>query len=175
MRASAGASELFAQAARLFQAGLPVIAAVQGAAVGGRLGLACAADSRGVASPAARFCANLATLGLHHGFGLSVTLPAIIGGQYARDLLYPGRRVDGEGAVKLDLADRLVDPAELLEAARELVAQIAAAAPLAVRPIRGGAAGCAGRAPRREEERPALGRSQPEIPGPWITAPGRPR
>ena len=59
-----GAGDLYAQAARLFRAPLPVVAAVQGAAVGGGLGLACAADFR-VASPAARFSANFARLGLH--------------------------------------------------------------------------------------------------------------
>ena len=59
-----------------------MVTAVQGAAVGGGLGLACAADFR-VASPQARFCANFARLGLHHGFALTVTLPAIIGEQRA--------------------------------------------------------------------------------------------
>ena len=133
--AGEGAAELYAQAARLFQARLPVVAAVQGAAVGGGLGLACSADFR-VASPAARFWANFARLGLHHGFGLSVTLPAIVGQQHATVMLYTGRRVGGDEAARLGLADLLADPAELRAAAHGLAAEIAAAAPLAVRSIR---------------------------------------
>ncbi len=130
-----GAGDLYAQAARLFRAPLPVVAAVQGAAVGGGLGLACSADFR-VASPAARFAANFARLGLHQGFGLSVTLPAIVGQQHANLMLYTGRRVTGEQAAEFGLADLLADPDELRTAARGLAAELAAAAPLAVRAIR---------------------------------------
>jgi len=127
--------DLYAQAARLFRARLPVVAAVQGAAVGGGLGLACSADFR-VASPAARFSANFARLGLHQGFGLSVTLPAIVGQQHANLMLYTGRRVKGEEAAGLGLADLLADPDGLRAAAHGLAAEIATAAPLAVRSIR---------------------------------------
>ncbi len=130
-----GAKELYAAAARLFRARTPVVAAVQGAAVGGGLGLACAADFR-VASTQARFCANFARLGLHHGFALTVTLPAIIGEQRALDLLCTGRRVGGEEAARIGLADRLAEPEGLRAAAQELAAEIAAGAPLAVRSIR---------------------------------------
>ena len=135
VRPGDGAGELYAQAVRRFQARLPVVAAVQGAAVGGGLGLACSADFR-VASPAARFCANFARLGLHHGFGLSVTLPAIVGQQHATVMLYTGRRVGGGEAARLGLAVLLADPAGLRAAARGLAAEIATAAPLAVRSIR---------------------------------------
>jgi 2-(1,2-epoxy-1,2-dihydrophenyl)acetyl-CoA isomerase len=134
--AAAGPTTLYAQAVRLFQARTPVVAAVQGAAVGGGLGLACSADFR-VASPAARFSANFARLGFHHGFGLTATLPAIVGQQHALDLLYTGRRVRGEEAARMGLCDRLVAAVELREAARALAAEIAASAPLAVRAIRG--------------------------------------
>jgi enoyl-CoA hydratase/carnithine racemase len=130
-----GAKELYAAAARLFEARTPVVAAVQGAAVGGGLGLACAADFR-VASPQARFCANFARLGLHHGFALTVTLPAIIGEQRALDLLCTGRRVGGEEAARIGLADRLAEPEGLRAAAQDLAAELAAGAPLAVRSIR---------------------------------------
>ena len=116
-------AELYAAAARLFEARTPVVAAVQGAAVGGGLGLACAADFR-VASPKARFCANFARLGLHHGFALTVTLPAIVGEQRALDLLCTGRRVGGEEAARIGLADRLAAEG-LRAAAQELAAEIA--------------------------------------------------
>jgi 2-(1,2-epoxy-1,2-dihydrophenyl)acetyl-CoA isomerase len=130
-----GGAALYRQAARVFAAALPVVAAVQGAAVGGGLGLACSADFR-VASPGARFSANFAQLGFHHGFALSVTLPRIVGPQHALELLYTGRRVGGEEAAGIGLCDRLVDAEELRTEARELAAAIASSAPLAVRSIR---------------------------------------
>jgi 2-(1,2-epoxy-1,2-dihydrophenyl)acetyl-CoA isomerase len=130
-----GVSVLYQQATRLFDAKTPVVAAVQGAAIGGGLGLACSADFR-VASPLARFAANFARLGFHQGFGLSVTLPGIIGQQKALELLYTGRRVGGAEAAAIGLADRLVEPDQLRAAAHEMAADIAASAPLAVRSIR---------------------------------------
>lgn len=128
-------SELYAEAVRLFEARTPVIAAVQGAAVGGGLGLACSADFR-IAAPEARFAANFARLGFHQGFGLTVTLPAIIGGQRSLEMLYTGRRVRGEEAARIGLADKLVPADQLRAAAYEMAAEIAASAPLAVRSIR---------------------------------------
>jgi enoyl-CoA hydratase/carnithine racemase len=128
-------SELYAEAVRLFEARTPVIAAVQGAAVGGGLGLACSADFR-IAAPEARFAANFARLGFHQGFGLTVTLPAIIGGQRSLEMLYTGRRVRGEEAARIGLADKLVPADQLRSAAYEMAAEIAASAPLAVRSIR---------------------------------------
>jgi enoyl-CoA hydratase/carnithine racemase len=119
----------------MFAAEKPVVAAVQGAAVGGGLGLALSADLR-VASPEARFSANFARLGFHQGFGLSVTLPELIGKSAAMELLYTGRRVKGEDALALGLCDRLVPLAELRDAAFALAREIAKSAPLAVRSIR---------------------------------------
>jgi len=128
-------SELYAEAVRLFEARTPVIAAVQGAAIGGGLGLACSADFR-IAAPEARFAANFARLGFHQGFGLTVTLPAIVGGQRSLEMLYTGRRVRGEEAARIGLADKLVPADQLRAAAYEFAAEIAASAPLAVRSIR---------------------------------------
>ena len=126
---------LYRQALRLFASATPVVAAVQGAAVGGGLGLALSADFR-VASPASRFSANFARLGFHHGFALTVTLPALAGRQTALDLLLTGRRVPGEEALSLGLCDRLVEDGEQRTAARELADELALSAPLAVRSIR---------------------------------------
>ena len=126
---------LYDVAARIFDQPLPIVAAVQGAAIGGGFGLALAADFR-VACPEARFSANFARLGFHHGFAMSVTLPAVVGQQAALDLLYTGRRVDGPEAFKLGICDRLVEKDSLDEAARDLARAIAASAPLAVRSIR---------------------------------------
>jgi enoyl-CoA hydratase/carnithine racemase len=129
------AAELYEQAARLVGLQLPIVAAVQGAAVGGGLGLACAADYR-VASPGTRFAANFTALGFHHGFGLSVTLPRIVGAQRALDILLTARRVDGTEAERLGLADRLVEDGSEREGAWALATEIAARAPLAVSAIR---------------------------------------
>jgi enoyl-CoA hydratase/carnithine racemase len=133
--AAGGVRNLYLEAVRLFESQVPVVAAVQGAAVGGGLGLACSADFR-VATPQTRFLANFARLGLHHGFGLTVTLPAIVGQQRAQEMLFTGRRVGGEEAARIGLADRLAGPAGLRDAAHELAAEIAAAGPVAVRSIR---------------------------------------
>jgi enoyl-CoA hydratase/carnithine racemase len=126
---------LYQEAVRLFRVQVPVVAAVQGAAVGGGLGLACAADFR-VAAAGARFHANFAALGFHQGFGLSVTLPRLVGAQRAAELLYTARKVDGERAVALGLADRLADGADPLPAAVAFAGEIAASAPLAVRSMK---------------------------------------
>jgi len=126
---------LYRQALRLFASATPVVAAVQGAAVGGGLGLALSADFR-VASPSSRFSANFARLGFHHGFALSVTLPALAGQQTALDLLLTGRRVRGEEALALGLCDRLAEDDGIRERARALATEVALSAPLAVRSIR---------------------------------------
>jgi enoyl-CoA hydratase/carnithine racemase len=130
-----GPGDLYREAVRLFAAELPVVAAVHGAAIGGGLGLACAADFR-VASPRARFAANFARLGFHHGFALSATLPPIVGTQRALELLYTGRRIDGVEAARIGLADRLSGDDDVRDVALELAREIAASAPLAVRSIR---------------------------------------
>lgn len=126
---------LYDAAFDLFSTATPAVAAVQGAAIGGGLGLACFADFR-VAAPEARFSANFARLGFHHGFGLSATLPPLVGQQKALDLLYTGRRIDGETAAAIGLADRLEPLTDLRSAAHELAAEIAASAPLAIASIR---------------------------------------
>lgn len=132
---AAAAASLYRRAAQLFEVKTPIIAAVQGSAVGGGLGLACAADFR-VADPSTRFVANFARLGFHQGFALSVTLPDLIGRQAAADMLLTGRRVDGTEAARLGLADRLAEPGQQRAVAMEWARSIAAAAPLAVRSIR---------------------------------------
>lgn len=126
---------LYREAVRLFDVPVPIIAAVQGSAVGGGLGLACAADFR-VAAPSSRFHANFSKLGFHHGFGLSVTLPGIVGQQHAMDLLYTSRRIDGQRAFDIGLVDRLVPEEDIRDEALIWAVEIADAAPLAVQSIR---------------------------------------
>jgi 2-(1,2-epoxy-1,2-dihydrophenyl)acetyl-CoA isomerase len=130
-----GPDQMDIEAARLFGAGTPVVAAIQGAAIGAGFGLACLADFR-VGSPEARFAANFARIGYHHILGLTITLPAIVGQQHALSLLYTGRRLKGEEALVIGLCDRLVAGDELRGEAHAMAAEIAASAPLAVRSIR---------------------------------------
>ena len=84
----AAVQHLYLEGNRLFRTKKPIIAAVHGAAVGGGLGLAMVADFR-VACPEARFAANFTRLGFHPGFGLTVTLPLVIGAdQGGADVLH---------------------------------------------------------------------------------------
>ena len=103
---------LYAAAVRLFSSTKPIVAAVQGAAVGGGFGLAVMADFR-VACPEARFTSNFVKLGFHPGFGLTHTLPKVIGQQRANLLFMSGRRINGETAYEWGLADILTDQANL--------------------------------------------------------------
>lgn len=128
-----GLGELYGRAVELMGGPLPIVVAVQGAAIGGGLGLAMVGDFR-VASDASRFEANFARLGFHQGFGLSVTLPRAVGHQRASELLTTGRRVDGGEALAIGLCDRLADDPRA--GAYALAAEIAESAPLAVRSIR---------------------------------------
>jgi 2-(1,2-epoxy-1,2-dihydrophenyl)acetyl-CoA isomerase len=146
--------DLYEQAVRLFSGSLPVVAAVQGAAIGGGLGVALSADFR-VASPESRFSANFARLGIHHGFGVTVTLPRVVGQQRALELLYTGVRLGGEDAQRIGLCDRLVASEHLREQAVALADEIAASAPLAVRSIRGTMRGDLAEQIRKATEREA--------------------
>ena len=126
---------LYQEALRLFRQPLPMVAAIQGAAIGGGVGLALAADFR-IASQTARFAVNFTSLGIHPGFGLSVTLPRTVGVQAATDLMLTGRRIDGVRAAEIGLVDAVVPPDEDRSAALRLAQEIAQAAPLAVRSVR---------------------------------------
>ena len=123
--------QFYAQGARLFGFGKPLIAAVQGAAVGAGLGLAVAADFR-IGTPKARFSANFVKLGFHPGFGLSVTLPRLVGEQQALLMMMTARRLKGEEALSVGLVDQLVEEGALLSTARALASEIAENAPLAL-------------------------------------------
>jgi enoyl-CoA hydratase/carnithine racemase len=124
-------SHLYMQAVRLFRSRKPIVGAIHGAAVGGGLGLAMVPDFR-VACPEARFCANFTRLGFHPGFGLSVTLPEVIGKTNAALMFYTSRRVTGEEALGMGLADMLVPQDQVRAAAQKLAADIAENAPLGV-------------------------------------------
>jgi enoyl-CoA hydratase/carnithine racemase len=125
------AKHLYKEAIRLFRNRKPIVAAVHGAAIGGGLGLALVADFR-VTCQEARFSANFTRLGFHPGFGMTLTLPRVVGPQQAALLFYTGRRIPGEEAVRIGLADVLVDRNEVRNTAQALALEIALSAPLAV-------------------------------------------
>ena len=126
---------LYVEAVRLFHSETPVVAAVQGAAIGGGLGLAMMADFR-VVAPNTRMAANFVKLGFTPGFGLTHTLERIIGAQKANLLFLTGRRIDGKTAYHWGLGDILTESDNLRAAAIELAKEIAENAPLAVVALR---------------------------------------
>jgi enoyl-CoA hydratase/carnithine racemase len=108
---------------------VPVIAAVNGAAAGGGLALALAADIR-LASPRAKFVPSFVTIGLSGGdLGTSWLLPRLIGPAAAAEFLYTARTMGAEEAEKTGLVNRVVPDEELLDAALEMAGQICGNSP----------------------------------------------
>ncbi len=130
-----GVSPLYHEAVRLFSTKKPIVAAVQGAAVGAGLGLALVADFR-VVTAEARFCANFVKLGFHPGFGVTHTLPRVVGEQRAALMCLSGRRIKGEEAFAWGLADALAPLESLRETTLALANELAENAPLAVESTR---------------------------------------
>ena len=128
-------NELYAQAIRLFRTSTPVVAAVHGAAIGGGLGLALSADFR-VGAPSSKFAANFSRLGFHPGFGITATLPRVVGQQKALEWMLTGERLGGEIASAAGLVDELADNGDVRPAAIRFAERIAASAPLALTSIR---------------------------------------
>ncbi len=126
---------LYDEAVRLFRCNKPVVAAVQGAAVGGGFGLALMADFR-VVCPATRMTANFVKLGFTPGFGLTHTLERIVGAQRANLMFLTGRRINGETAQEWGLGDIYTDTDNVRSAALELAQEIAENAPLALLSLR---------------------------------------
>jgi enoyl-CoA hydratase/carnithine racemase len=127
--------QLYVQAERIFRRNKPLVAAVQGAAVGAGLGLVLAADFR-VAGPAARFSANFTRLGFHPGFGLTHTLARAVGEVRAGWLMLSSERVKPDTALAWGLVDRLAEEGEVRAEALHMAEEIAANAPLALVALR---------------------------------------
>jgi 2-(1,2-epoxy-1,2-dihydrophenyl)acetyl-CoA isomerase len=126
---------IYRAAEALVRLDTPWIASVQGGAIGAGLGLALAADFR-ICSERAYFWANFVTFNLHHGFGLTVTLPFAIGAAAATDMLCSGRRVSAAEALALGLVSKVVPEAALAGEAAAYARQLAANPPAAVAAIR---------------------------------------
>lgn len=126
---------LYAQAERLFRRAKPMVAAIQGAAIGAGLGLALAADFR-VAGPRARLSSNFVRLGFHPGFGLTCTLPRLVGAQRSAWMMLSAERVKPAQALAWGLVDRLADEGGERDVALAMAGEIAANAPLALQAVR---------------------------------------
>ena len=111
---------------------VPVIAAMQGHAVGGGLGLAMVCDIR-VANRKATYGANFVRLGLSPGMAISYLLPRLVGLPKALELMMTGRSIDGEEAHSIGLANHAVAGDQVLGRARSIAEEISTAAPIAVR------------------------------------------
>ena len=114
---------------------VPVIAAMNGHAIGGGLGVALLCDLR-VASKSAKYGTNFVRLGVTSGLAISYMLPRIIGLPAAMELLLTGRLISGEHAERIGLANYVVDADKVLGRAWELAREIAEAAPIAVRAMK---------------------------------------
>lgn len=111
---------------------MPVIAAVDGFALGGGCELALSADLI-IASPVATFALPEVGLGLIPGGGGTQLLPRRVGPGRAAELIFTGRRVPADEALRLGLVDRLVPAGTARDAAVALAVQIAAQSPISLR------------------------------------------
>ncbi|CFX83496.1 Crotonase superfamily [Syntrophomonas zehnderi OL-4] len=110
----------------------PVIAAVNGFALGGGCELALASDIR-LASQKAVFGQPEVSLGITPGFGGTQRLPRIIGEGRAKELIFSARSIDAQEAYRIGLVNQVYPPESLLEEAKKMARTIMANAPLAVR------------------------------------------
>jgi enoyl-CoA hydratase len=113
----------------------PVVAAVNGAAVGGGCELCLACDLR-IASEKAKFGLPEVRIGVMPAGGGTQRLPRLIGVARAKELLLTGDIIDAQEAYRLGLVNRVVPPDKLMEEARVLVGRIANNPPLSVRFIK---------------------------------------
>jgi enoyl-CoA hydratase len=116
---------------RIESASKPIIAAVNGFALGGGCELAMACHFR-LCTPNARFGQPEVNLGLIPGYGGTQRLTRIVGKAKAIELMLTGRMVDAQEALQLRLVNYVIEPDELLTKAREILSIIGEKAPLAV-------------------------------------------
>ena len=114
---------------------MPIIAAMNGHAVGGGFGLALMCDIR-IANLQSKYGANFARLGVHSGMAVSYLLPMIVGLPRANELLFTGRLITGKVACEIGLANYALEGDQVLEKAWDLAEEIAECAPVAVKMIK---------------------------------------
>lgn len=120
---------------QVLDVGVPVIAALNGHAVGGGFGLSLLADIR-IANVDAKYGANFARLGIHSGLGISYLLPRLIGVAHASELLFTGKLIRGSEALHIGLVTHAEEAGEVLPTAMQLARAITASAPTAVQQMK---------------------------------------
>jgi len=110
---------------RIEQLHIPVIAAINGMALGGGNELAMACHYR-IASRRARFAQPECTLGITPGAGATVRLPRLVGANTAKQLLFTGQMINAAKALEIGLVDRITQPEQLLEEAIQWARELAA-------------------------------------------------
>ncbi|MDT8900599.1 short-chain-enoyl-CoA hydratase [Anaeroselena agilis] len=110
----------------------PVIAAVNGFALGGGCELAMACDIR-IASEKAKFGQPESTLGIPPGFGGTQRLARLVGKGRAKELLFTADMIDAAEAYRIGLANKVVAPEELMDAAKAMAQKIMSRSPIGVR------------------------------------------
>jgi enoyl-CoA hydratase/carnithine racemase len=113
----------------------PLIAAINGVAMGGGLELALCCDLR-IASDKARFAFPEARLGILPRLGGTVRLPQIIPWARAAEMMFFGKPIDAEEAYRIGLVNKVVAPDQVMTAAREFAEELCKVAPLSVRAIK---------------------------------------
>jgi len=111
---------------------VPTIAAMNGHAIGGGLGLALVCDMR-VANKDAKYGANFVRLGVHSGMAISYLMPRLVGLAVANELLFTGRLISGKRAEEIGLANYAVDADQVVEKAWEIAGEVRDCAPTAVK------------------------------------------
>ncbi|MCI1821705.1 MAG: short-chain-enoyl-CoA hydratase [Megasphaera sp.] len=109
----------------------PVIAAINGFALGGGCELSCACDFR-YASENAKFGQPEVGLGITPGFGGTQRLTRVVGRGYAKELIYTGGMIDAQEAHRIGLVNKVVPQAELMDVVMKVAKKIAKNAPVAV-------------------------------------------
>jgi 2-(1,2-epoxy-1,2-dihydrophenyl)acetyl-CoA isomerase len=110
----------------------PIIAAINGAAAGGGMGLALGCDIR-LAASTARMGMTFAARGLHPDWGGTYFLPRIVGTAKACELIWSGKLIDAQEALALDIVSYVTEPEQLLTKTMELAQSFAEGPPIAIR------------------------------------------
>ncbi|MFA9557452.1 enoyl-CoA hydratase [Evansella sp. AB-rgal1] len=117
---------------KLAEMPMPVIAAINGAAIGGGLELALACDLR-IGADHATFALTETSLGIIPGAGGTQRLPRVIGVQRAKEMIYTGKNIDAVSAYEWGLLMKVVPPMKLIEEGKQLARQIVRNGPIAIR------------------------------------------
>ncbi|OQX26505.1 MAG: enoyl-CoA hydratase [Desulfobacteraceae bacterium IS3] len=113
----------------------PVIAAVNGIALGGGTELALASDIR-IASKSASMGLTETRLAIIPGAGGTQRLPRLVGKGKAKELMFTGRRVDAEEALRINMVNQICEPKDLLDECRKMAAMICETGPVAIEQVK---------------------------------------